>query len=348
MIPLAAELRDMGHNIFIGAGEKHLSFLKNEVHGLTYINFPGFSPEYSRFLPQYLILLFKIPLLIYHLIREHYTLKSIIGKFSIDIVISDNRFGLWNKTVRTVYVTHMPLIPLPKTFAFLEFIGVFLHRTIIRKYTFCFIPDLPGGLNISGRLSHTANLSGNTRFIGILSRFSALSTTGFQNPANFRHNTIIISGPAPQNGIFEKRISEVLKGIETPTVVLGGKPGKPEDMVRSAGIIYYNHLPAPAMKQVITGSEHIIARAGYTTIMELISLHCSALLIPTPGQTEQEYLAENLAAKGWFTSIPQKDINENLPLSPAVPKWGEEIITQSRILLERAIKEMLEENKGKC
>ena len=347
MIALAAKLREMGYNILFGAGEKQLSFLQTEMPGLTYISFPGFSPGYSRFLPQYLTLLIKIPLLLYHIILEHIRLKRIIPEYAIDIVISDNRFGLWNRRIKTVYVTHQPLIPLPKHFAWLESIGLMLHRLVINRYSFCFIPDLPGDLNVSGRLSHGLRLPRNTRFIGILSRFSGLSSSGNGGPVSFRHNTVILSGPEPQRGILEKKLADILKDRDHPAVILRGKPDMPSDTIRSGNIIYFNHLPGHAMKEVISGSEAIITRSGYTTIMELISLNCSALLIPTPGQTEQEYLARYLSEKGWFDAVSQKEINRVTPLPSINSKWGHEINVESGVLLEKALKEMSEEEQDR-
>jgi hypothetical protein len=347
MIALATKLREMGYNILFGAGEKQLSFLRTEMPGLTYISFPGFSPGYSRFLPQYLALLLKIPLLLYHIILEHIRLKRIIPEYAIDIVISDNRFGLWNRHIKTVYVTHQPLIPLPKPFAWFESIGLMLHRLVINRYSFCFIPDLPGDLNVSGRLSHGLKLPRNTRFIGILSRFSGLSSSGNGSPVSFRHNTVILSGPEPQRGILEKKLADILKDREHPAVILCGEPDMPADTIRSGNIIYFNHLPGIAMKEVISESEAIITRSGYTTIMELISLNCSALLIPTPGQTEQEYLARYLSENGWFAAVSQREINRVTPLPSINSKWGNEITVESGVLLEKALKEMSEENQDK-
>jgi hypothetical protein len=347
MIALATKLREMGYNILFGAGEKQLSFLRTEMPGLTYISFPGFSPGYSRFLPQYLALLLKIPLLLYHIILEHIRLKRIIPEYAIDIVISDNRFGLWNRHIKTVYVTHQPLIPLPKPFAWFESIGLMLHRLVINRYSFCFIPDLPGDLNVSGRLSHGLKLPRNTRFIGILSRFSGLSSSGNGSPVSFRHNTVILSGPEPQRGILEKKLADILKDREHPAVILCGEPDMPADTIRSGNIIYFNHLPGIAMKEVISESEAIITRSGYTTIMELISLNCSALLIPTPGQTEQEYLARYLSENGWFAAVSQREINRVTPLPSINSKCGNEITVESGVLLEKALKEMSEENQDK-
>lgn len=344
MIPVASRLREMGHRIYFGAEERHLAFLDSELPGSTLIKFPGFKPGYSRFLPAYFILLLKIPLLIYHTISEHFKVKRIIKDHSIDILISDNRFGLWNKDIKTIYVTHMPVIPFPEPFRFLECIGIKLHSTIIRRYSFCFIPDLPGAVNFTGRLTHSSTLPDNTRFIGVLSRFIGAVPKGTENNFSFRHNCVIISGPPPQSEILRKKLIQVMKDRQPVTIFLGGKPEGFAEMVRSDNIIYYNHLPSDAMKTVIGQSEEIIARAGYSTIMDLICIKKSALLIPTPGQTEQEYLSGYLSGKGWFSHISQKEITNELKFnSSQTINWSDDIIPQSRLLLERALNEILED-----
>jgi hypothetical protein len=341
MIPLAAKLRETGNNIIIGSGEEHLSFFRKELPGLAYVNFPGYKPGYSRFLPQYLKLLFSVPVLLYNISREHRQLKILISKHDIDMVISDNRFGLWNNNITSVYITHMPRIPFPRAFSFLEFIGIFLHRAVIKKYTFCFIPDLPGEVNVSGRLSHGIRLPGNVRYIGLLSRFSRIETTASDNPLSIAHNTVILSGPEPQKSILKQKLNNILKDKKTVTVFLGGMPAGKDDMSRTGNIIWYDHLHSPAMKEVIITSEAVITRSGYTVIMELIGLGCSALLIPTPGQTEQEYLALSLSEKGWFKTISQKKLTGETDLSSIKPGWKDELNFQSKMLLEKAIKELL-------
>ncbi len=341
MIPLAGKLLERQNNVFIGTGKEHQSFFRNEISGLNYIDFPGFSPAYSKYLPQYIALLLRTPLLFYHILAEHIRLKSIIHKNKIDIVISDNRIGLWNRNIKSVYVTHQPVIPLPGKLKFLEWIGIRFHRFFIRKYSFCFIPDLPGDLNLSGRLTHSGGLTENVRFIGILSRFAALPNSQ-QNPTKeFPHNTVILSGPEPQRGILREKLVRFLEQTEPPTVILEGKPGISSEPVRSGNFISYNHLPANEMRDVITGSEHIISRSGYTTVMELISLNCTALLIPTPGQTEQEYLAEYLSAKGWFTALKQKNITTGITITKGNVKLPDGIIEESRGLLEKTLDELL-------
>jgi len=342
MIPLAKELQEMNNNVIIGGSNDHLSLFRNELPGLSFIHFPGFKPGYSRFLPQYIPLLIKTPLLLHHIIHEHYLLKRIIRENNINIVISDNRFGLWNRKIKTVYVTHMPLIPFPRLLRSVEFIGILLHRVIIKRYSLCFIPDLPGKSNISGRLSHGIKLPVNVRYIGILSRFIPSKPSFGEHSKESQYYTIILSGPEPQKGILKRKLIDALKDSDTMTVILEGKPWDSSEIVRSGNITTYNHLSSSEMRKVLIESESIIARSGYSTIMDLISLNCSALLVPTPGQTEQEYLAEYLAQKGWFSFLKQQEIKKGIhPPSKNFNSSGK-IIEQSRILMTKALKELLE------
>jgi UDP-N-acetylglucosamine transferase subunit ALG13 len=342
MIPLASRLTEMNNKVFIGTGKEHQALFRIETEGLTYIDFPGFKPRYSRFLPQYLAMLLKTPLLLFHIVREHKRLKKIIHNYNIEIVISDNRFGLWNRKIKTVYITHLLLIPLPKPLFFLEFIGVFLHREIIKRYDLCFIPDLPGDINISGKLSHGRSLPSNARYIGLLSRFTGIESTPDDSPAAFTHNTVILSGPEPQRTMLRQKLTEMLQHREPPTIILGGKPDNNEPMIQYNNIIYYNHLTARKMKELISGSETIITRSGYTTIMELVSIGCSALLIPTPGQTEQEYLAQYLTEKGWFNTMTQKHVGEIKEYGQKTISGTKEIMDRSRLLLDSALNELSE------
>jgi UDP-N-acetylglucosamine:LPS N-acetylglucosamine transferase len=340
MIPLVEKLQERQNNIFIGSGRELQAYFKNELQGIIYVDIKGFNPGYSLILPQYIALLLKTPLLIYHIIAEHFRLKRIIQDHKIDIVISDNRFGLWNRKIKSVYVTHQLVIPFPENFKYFEWIGVLFHRFFIKKYSLCFVPDLPGELNVSGRLTHNVRLTDNIRFIGILSRFENTVTTQ-ERKARFRHNTVILSGPEPQRGILRQRLIDILKHREPPTVILEGKPGSSTETSRSENIISYNHLPADEMQDMITGSSGIVTRSGYTSVMELISLNCSALLVPTPGQTEQEYLAKYLSAKGWFSTVSQSRLNADIILPLGKVLQTSEIIDESRKLLEEALDELL-------
>jgi UDP-N-acetylglucosamine transferase subunit ALG13 len=340
MVPLAKKLQELNHNVFFGSGEDHLRFFRSEVPGASIIHFPGFKIRYSRYLPQYLIILLQSPLLICHSFLEHYRIKRIIRDYSIDILISDNRIGLWNSGIKTVYITHQLRIIFPAPFRFLEFLAVKINRSIINKYTFCFIPDLKGELNISGKLSHGLMIPENVRYIGILSRLNGNSPAYSLLPGQC---TVMLSGPEPQRSILKQKLEKILISQAKSAIILEGKPSVEAVSRPVNNLIYYNHLPSDETIKLLKESEIIITRSGYTTLMELVSLGCSALLIPTPGQTEQEYLAKSLSAKGWFSSMSQHDLKEKTDLLSPRAVLPSGIEQESRRLLEIALAELLEE-----
>lgn len=341
MIPVAKELQKLDHNVIFASGKEHLSLIRSELPDCSCIIFPGFNPGYSRYLPQYLSVLLNLPRLTFHIIREHFRLKRIITDYSVDIVISDNRFGLWNRRIKSVYITHMPRIPFPKPFRFLEPAGIILHRLIIKRYDFCYIPDLPGENNISGRLSHGLRLTENVRYIGLLSRFSQLVQNGSKAYEHL-YNTVILSGPGHQKELLKKKLTDIFREKEPATVILEGKPQLKKEPEKDGNITLYSHLPSVEMISIIAGSEGIICRSGYTGIMDLIVLNSSALLIPTPGQTEQEYLAEYLSGKGLFSYLNQKNLNVNtvFPGKKMIDNSG--IVRDSSLLLRRTLEELLD------
>ena len=70
-----------------------------------------------------------------------------------------------------------------------------------------------------------------------------------------------------------------------------------------------NHLTANELQKAILGANIIVCRSGYSSIMDLIKLNKHAILIPTPGQTEQEYLGNYLMEKKWFVTCLQGEAN---------------------------------------
>jgi len=340
MVPLAAKLIELGHNVIVGSGSAHLEFFRKEIPGIKCISFPGYSIRYSSWLPQYLVILLNSPSFLFSIIKEHRQLKGIIAGSKIDIVISDSRPGLWNKSVKTVFVTHMIRIPLPRWASFIEKYDLFTTKRIIRKFTFCFIPDLEGENNLSGKLSHGIILPDNARFVGILSRFSAHKEATESDQSFFC--TVMLSGPEPQRSIMKKKLERVLGLYDEKSVMLEGKPEREAESYTVGNITYISHLSTPEMSDLILSSKFIVSRSGYTTLMELASLGKTAIIIPTPGQTEQEYLAEYLSQKGWFSATSQKEADceifhtKKRLLRPAFIK------DQSDKLLMSALRELLE------
>jgi len=300
-IPIVRELLLAGHEVIIAADGNGEHILREEFPELQFINLEGYRLSYSKSVPAWLKIILQLPKIMTVMRREHAALKKIIDEHQIDVVISDNRFGLWNKKVRTVYVTHQLMIKCPRGLKFFEPVLHALHKMIIRKYDQCWVPDYSGSENLSGDLAHKYPLPKNAEFVGPLSRF----THGKKHDIEY-DLCIILSGPEPARTSLEKKVWSLLENYKGKCIVILGRPGHNHPSANSH-VKIFSHLNSGVLEKAILSSAFVICRSGYSGIMDLIALKKNALLIPTPGQTEQEYLAEYLSAKKIFQCMQQKD-----------------------------------------
>ena len=305
MLPVAFRLMNEGHEVVFGGSERQLRLIARDLPWAGTLLFPGFTTRYSRYLPMYLYTIFRVPAFFISIIREHYTLKRMLKEQKYDLVISDNRMGLWNRGIKTVYVTHMLRLPMPLMLKFLEPVGVLFHRLFILQFDECHIPDLQGEGNLSGILSHDVTIPSNARYIGILSKYELCRPEEIVVPKRLRimagdnWSVLILSGPEPQRSMLREKITVKWADSDGVLFVLEGRPEDAGAVTRKGNIVSIPHLRPCAMAALIKGSRRIISRSGYTTIMELASLgrlDNHTTLIPTPGQTEQEYLAKSISA----------------------------------------------------
>src|SRR5258705_2888645 len=176
-IPIIEELLNQHAEVIIAADGRAAQLLKEEFPQLAHVHLSGYKVRYSSSFSMVLSMAFQIPKIIFAIAREHAQLKKIIQQYQPHIVISDNRYGLWNKKIYSVFVTHQLMVKCPKPLSFLEPI---LHRVIlsfVNRYNECWIPDVEEEENISGDLSHQYPLPANAKYIGWLSRFNATNGT---------------------------------------------------------------------------------------------------------------------------------------------------------------------------
>ena len=289
--------------MYIAAEGATFSLLKQEFPGLQFLPLAGYRVKYSRkknFLP--LIILIQVPKIIFTIYKEHQWLKKTIKKYKVDIVISDNRFGLYNKKAYCIYITHQLLIRTGNVIT--EKIAQRIHYRFIKKYDQCWVPDFEKE-GLAGELSHPALLPGNIKYIGMLSRFELLG-----NIQKKYDLLISISGPEPQRKIFEDQVIRDLGSFSGTALFIRGMPESSELLqVSNPGIEIKNHLAARELNVAILQSDIVISRCGYTTVMDLVKLKKKAILIPTPGQTEQEYLAKYLMGKKIFYTVDQENFS---------------------------------------
>ena len=307
MVPVIKLLIEKKHHVILAADERPFFFFNEQFPETTLIKFPGFKVTYPGGKNMPVHMLRHLPGLAWHMYKEHRTLKHLIRDHSIDVVISDNRFGLWSKETYCIYITHQINIKTPRNLRLFEpFLGL-MHRMIINRYDECWIPDLPGLGNLAGGLSHPPSLPSNSHYIGWLSRFGVKEFQESQrlDPAE-ADMLVILSGPEPQRSILERMVmSEMEKHADRKIIVLRGLPGNPALHARIGQHTIYNHLDDESLASLIRNARVIVCRSGYSSLMDLVSLGRSAVLVPTPGQTEQEYLAGYLQDSGQFVRLLQ-------------------------------------------
>ncbi|MES2850549.1 MAG: glycosyltransferase [Bacteroidota bacterium] len=131
---------------------------------------------------------------------------------------------------------------------------------------------------------------------------------------------VILSGPEPQRTIFENLLLAQLNNFDGKVVFVRGLPGDNIPVLPtsvSKNIIVKNHLAAKELNDLIEQCTMIISRSGYTTVMDLAKLGKKAILVPTPGQTEQEYLADYLSGQKMFFALPQDKFDLKTALQQA-------------------------------
>ena len=313
-IPIINELLDAGHKVTIAGYGRSLIMLQKEFPLLESIELKGFSPSYSINGNMVLHLFLRLPQFITSILREHHELNTLIFQHHIDIIISDNRYGLWNKKIKSILITHQVMIKTPAWLKFLEYLLYRVSRLLISRFDESWIPDEKEGPELSGDLSHKYALPTNAKFIGPLSRFRQINISS-ENNLNKGTVAAIISGPEPQRSIFEKLLSDQLKDMKQPAIIIGGKPESDLTAISDSTLTIQPYLAKDELKSVILSSALVICRSGYSSIMDLQALGAKALFVPTPGQTEQVYLAMFHQMKGATLWCEQENMNlkKNIP-----------------------------------
>ncbi|MEI6851561.1 MAG: glycosyltransferase [Bacteroidota bacterium] len=304
-IPIIRILEKNDYNVFLAASGNAYYLLEETFPHLPIFRFEDYNITYTKGKNLTRKIFFQTPGIFLKIFREHRRLKKLIRELEIDLVISDNRFGLWNKKTKTVYITHQVRIKAPGDNRIIEQILFKIHGYFIRKFNICWVPDFAEDFKMAGSLSGNDKLPGNAQYIGTLSRFSKPQkeiTKDFDL-------CVLLSGPEPQRSIFEEIILAQLKRSDYKAVVLLGQPSEHLKTIIDGRIHIFSSLLPDEIQNYILRSEVVLARSGYSTIMDLATLGSKAILVPTPGQTEQEYLANYLSEKNIYYTVTQQNFN---------------------------------------
>lgn len=297
-IPIIKTFEKRGWEVLIAAETATEALLRKEFPHLRFLPLKGYRVVYSK--RKWTLgakILLQLPRLLRTIRSEQAWLQSAIDEHGIDLVISDNRFGLYTDKVPCIFLTHQLQIRAP--FGWMEQQIKTINYKYISRFTECWVPDAEVN-SLAGELSHPSELHPfPLRYVGPLSRFR-------KQMAALRYKyAFILSGPEPQRSLFEKKILSGLKAADGEVLLVRGKPGSNENIAVAPNVTVYNHLEGAELEKALNSSEYIISRSGYTTVMEIAALQKRAVLVPTPGQTEQEYLAAYLMRRGLVYSVSQ-------------------------------------------
>lgn len=284
-IPIIKSMLQHGFTPVIASDGNALNLLRKEFPTLESIELPSYDIKYGKNLK--LSLLSQTPKIFEAVKQEEKLIAKYISENNDVIgIISDNRFGVRNDKVFSVYITHQ----LNVLSGWSTFLTSKTHQNIINKFDECWIPDEESS-EFSGKLSESEKITIKKRFIGVLSRFSS------EKLSKKNDILIILSGLEPNRTQLEEKLLKAFKNDSRSIVLVQGKVEKAQKTSRQGNVTVYNYLLSQELQREINQSELIMCRSGYSSIMDLAVLGKKAFFIPTKGQNEQEYLAEYLESK---------------------------------------------------
>lgn len=300
-LPLISELLSGGHSVIFAGNEWQRNYIKEIFSSIEIIHLEGYNVRYSKSSSGLMFSLFyQMPGIIKKIRKEHDWLLKLAESQKISGIISDNRYGLFHPSVPSVIITHQLQVRTGMG-APADLMLRKLHYKFLGRFRECWIPDLEGFPNLSGSLGHPEKTPPNTSYIGLLSQFA-----GKENISQQEHLLVLLSGPEPQRTILSESLWSQCCRMERKIVFVEGANEIKKTSAIPKHITYYQQLATEELLPLVAGASMVICRSGYSTLMDLIALNKKAVLIPTPGQTEQEYLASHLHYQGIFFSSNQK------------------------------------------
>ena len=294
-IPLVRQYLERGDEVVLGGDGESLLLLQRHFPQLRVIQLPSLELRYAANDQQRGFYLRAIPALLRFTIADHYYLRQQLAIEHFDLIISDNRFGLFTRQTRCVYITHQLYVRLPRRLRIFQPLARAIHACVFKRYHEVWVPDFANSENsLAGELCHGGCFDTYVKYIGPLSRFTSSEGTPKELRRNSEYSVVaILSGLEPQRSIFEQAILERYANTPDKVLIVRGKVAEAQTKISRNNITMVASLSDQALLEAMEQATTIIARSGYSTIMDLavLGLLHKAELHPTPGQSEQEYLA---------------------------------------------------------
>lgn len=281
-VPVIRALIQNNNKIILGVTPLTKTIFEEEFPELQKVNLPAYNIRYSEVLPLWMKLILDWNRISKIINEEKKLLEEIISKYKINLVVSDSRFGLYSNKTYNVFITHQLFLKAP----ILSSVAQKVNKKYILNFDEVWVPDFEDVSNsLSSALSHGNHFHKNVKYIGPQSRLKK------NNSIEIKYDYLfLISGPEPQNTIFKNLLVEKSKQYSDLKFALISNSDLKNDVKHITSFISPD---AKVLSDIICSCQTIICRSGYSTLMDLHFLKQEkVILVPTQGQTEQEYLAE--------------------------------------------------------
>jgi uncharacterized protein (TIGR00661 family) len=304
-LPLLRRMIKAGHSLTLVGIGRSLDLLKDELKDACgYLSIPDYSSAYSERDFSVSKFLSYFPIYMSEVVKEHLRIEKLIARGKYERIISDNRYGVYDKEIPSYLISHQLRFIAPGRVKLFEMATEGFNYSFFKNsFSKFLVPDSKED-DLSGDLSHNLKYFKAERieYLGLLSDLKRRET------AKDIDYFISLSGPEPQRTILEKKIFEQAPLLKGKVVIALGKPEDPRNKWVNH-LRVFGYLGRKRQEEIMNRSKLVITRPGYTTIMELSLLGKKALFIPTPGQTEQVYLAHYHKKRKNFYSVDQDRLN---------------------------------------
>ncbi len=318
--PLIEALERRGYRLRLASDGAAGAWLRARFPHLPYWELPAYQARYARHWPAWAALVPQLPRLARRARAERLFLARCLQAYPApQALISDNRLGWQAPGLRSLYLSHQFQLATPP----FSPLATFLHRYYWRSFSALAVPDAAGS-PLAGKLARPpASWGERLYWLGPLSHLAGrpeLKRTGRGEQRGPLRVTAVLSGPEPQRSLLEGQLAAqarslpqyrwtLVRGCEGPWA---GWPGS-----------VYGRLGSGALAAVLAQTDVVVGRSGYSSLMDYQQAQLPAVLIPTPGQGEQEYLAAYHAGQGHAVVARQGrlDLSRHIPAAREVPGW---------------------------
>ncbi|MEO1418363.1 MAG: glycosyltransferase family protein [Bacteroidota bacterium] len=303
-----------GVEVHLASSGSAAVLLRQTFPQLPFLPLPPYQISYSKGLAQVWHLTKQVPAMLHTIQQEHQALQTYLQKVPISGIISDHRYGIWDSQLPSVFVGHQLALILPPALEIFRKGLYRYHMHWLRHFDQIWIPDVEGEENLSGKLTHEFALPSRAKFVGPLSRFMLGSEKKKHKSTQEVDVLAILSGPEPQRTLLEQKIRQAFSTMHGKKILIQGKPAS-QKSEESQNLKVFPHLPHADFLELLSQTPVVISRSGYSSIMDYAYLGLQNIIcVPTPGQTEQEYLGRYLHEKQAILTVSQS----SLKLSEAI------------------------------